>query len=111
MLGKTRGTAKSGNVLRATCFVNIVWSVLTNSRSTEHGTRFIYVQISEDVGRQLRQLRPLALLQLNMRRNRFRAETAHDVIETVRRRIHVRIINLVGIAGENDFRSVADARD
>ena len=39
------------------------------------------------------------------------AETADDVVEAVGGGVHVGIVNLVGIAGEDDLRTVAHARD
>ncbi len=38
-------------------------------------------------------------------------ETADDVVESVRGRVHVGIVNLIRVAGKDDLCAVADARD
>src|SRR6185503_2490963 len=53
----------------------------------------------------------LALLQLDVRGDRFRAEFADDVDEAVGGGIDVGIVDLIRVAGENDFRAVANAGD
>src|SRR5690242_12546744 len=73
------------------------------STTKEPATCNLQLATLENVRRQLSQLRSLALLQFNVRRDRFRPEPAHDVIESVRRRIHVRIVDLIRVARENDF--------
>ena len=60
----------------------------------------------QDVRRQFRQLGALAFLQLDVRGDRLVPKPADDVVEPVGRGIHVGIVDLVGIPGEDDFGAV-----
>lgn len=50
-------------------------------------------------------------MQLDVGGDSLVAEAAHDIVETVRRAVQIGIVNLVGVARENDFRAGADAGD
>ena len=50
-------------------------------------------------------------MQFDVRGDGDAFEFADDVVEPVRGAVHVRIVNLVGIAGEDDFRAAADTGD
>src|SRR5687767_5319514 len=65
----------------------------------------------QNIRGQFSQLGTLALLQLNMRTDRFTPELADNIIKTVRGRIHIGIVDLIGIACEDDFGAVANPRD
>src|SRR5262249_33907328 len=58
-------------------------------------------KILQHIARQLGELRTLALGQRHMRRNRLLFEAIHQVDKPVIGRVHVGVINLEAIAGEN----------
>jgi hypothetical protein len=49
----------------------------------------------ENIGSQLGKLGPLAFLEFDVRSDSLRTEPAHQVIETVGRRIHIGVVDLV----------------
>src|SRR5437016_6019794 len=66
---------------------------------------------SQDVRRQLGERRALALGERDVPRQALVLELVHDVDEPVAGRVHVRVVDLVRVAGEDDLGVVAHARD
>src|SRR6266403_747117 len=90
--------AASARTLRSATMCSISSSLTTPPRplSRELLLRGLLQQIRREFG----EFRAFAFLQLDVRRNGFRAELADDVVEAVRGRIHVGIVNLVRVPGE-----------
>src|SRR5437667_5837342 len=65
----------------------------------------------KNIRRQFGELGAFALLQFDVRGDGLGPELADDVVEAVGRRVHVGIVDLVRVAGENNLRPVTDARD
>src|ERR1035437_9461061 len=90
-------------------FVRISWETICKSFTSAKKSPL--ARRSKNIRRQFSQFRTLAFLQFNMRGDGLVAEPADDVIESIRGAVHIRVINLIRVAGKDDFRTAADARD
>src|ERR1035437_806232 len=90
-------------------FVRISWETICKSFTSAKKSPL--ARRSKNIRSEFSQLGTFALLQFNMRSDGLVAEPADDVIKSIRGAVHIRVINLIRVAGENDFRAAADACD
>src|SRR5256885_637830 len=77
-----------------------LFTAIKRAAYSGQGTRRLRL---EEVGGEFGQFGALAFLEFDMGGDGLLAKFADDVIETVGGRVHVGIINLIGIAREDDF--------